>query len=397
MRGRSASPSSARSRRRVTATSSTRTRGGRRPRGAGSTGRSICCARTASPPTASSSTRTPSTSSVTRSSSSCRRPTPSSSPRTRGEVRLAAARRRRAHPVGGRRPRRARRRRSRRRGRRDNVLVIANQTVVGEPLLDAIRERARPLAGELPHRLARRATSASPAIPSAEQRLRQAVGMLRAEGIDVHGQIGHPDPYTAAMQAIYDERTRRAHRLDVPRHEVGLAAWRSRRAAREGHEAARSRTSSRSRSRRRSPRSGSPRRRAHEHDTASIRPPRTSRRASTRACSGCCSSSARRSCSSGRSSPRTSSSASSTAIRGRPRATPAEVRRGRQHRHPRHLELHDALGAAVDQARQPCGTEGGARADAAHGHDVPADADRGVRARRLRPRETTPSRRSSTA
>jgi hypothetical protein len=43
--------------------------------------------------------------------------------------------------------------------------------------------------------------------PDAERRLRQAVGILRSEGIDVHGQLGHPDPYTAAMQAIYDERT----------------------------------------------------------------------------------------------------------------------------------------------------------------------------------------------
>jgi hypothetical protein len=29
---------------------------------------------------------------------------------------------------------------------------------------------------------------------------------LRAAGIDAHGQVAHPDPYTAAMQAIEDER-----------------------------------------------------------------------------------------------------------------------------------------------------------------------------------------------
>jgi len=33
------------------------------------------------------------------------------------------------------------------------------------------------------------------------------VGQLRAEGLDVHGQMGHPDPYTASMHAVYDERT----------------------------------------------------------------------------------------------------------------------------------------------------------------------------------------------
>jgi hypothetical protein len=30
--------------------------------------------------------------------------------------------------------------------------------------------------------------------------------ILRAEGIDVHGQVAHPDPYTAATQAVEDER-----------------------------------------------------------------------------------------------------------------------------------------------------------------------------------------------
>jgi ABC-type microcin C transport system duplicated ATPase subunit YejF len=40
----------------------------------------------------------------------------------------------------------------------------------------------------------------------AERRLLRAVTTLRAEGLDVHGQISHPDPYTAATQAIEDER-----------------------------------------------------------------------------------------------------------------------------------------------------------------------------------------------
>jgi acetoin utilization deacetylase AcuC-like enzyme len=42
--------------------------------------------------------------------------------------------------------------------------------------------------------------------PEAERRLREALSTLRAEGIDAHGQIAHPDPYTAAMQAVHDER-----------------------------------------------------------------------------------------------------------------------------------------------------------------------------------------------
>jgi hypothetical protein len=30
--------------------------------------------------------------------------------------------------------------------------------------------------------------------------------VLRDEGIEAHGQIAHPDPYTAAMEIIGDER-----------------------------------------------------------------------------------------------------------------------------------------------------------------------------------------------
>ena len=40
----------------------------------------------------------------------------------------------------------------------------------------------------------------------AGRRLRRLVAELRAEGIEAHGQIAHPDPHTAAMQAVHDER-----------------------------------------------------------------------------------------------------------------------------------------------------------------------------------------------
>ena len=42
--------------------------------------------------------------------------------------------------------------------------------------------------------------------PEAERRLRQVLTRLRAEGIEVHGQVAHPDPFTAAMHAVRDER-----------------------------------------------------------------------------------------------------------------------------------------------------------------------------------------------
>ena len=42
--------------------------------------------------------------------------------------------------------------------------------------------------------------------PEAERRLRRALATLRGEGIEAHGQVAHPDPFTAAMQAVHDER-----------------------------------------------------------------------------------------------------------------------------------------------------------------------------------------------
>jgi acetoin utilization deacetylase AcuC-like enzyme len=88
-----------------------------------------------------------------------------------------------------------------------NVLVVANETVISPTLLGAVRQRAAqgpasfliispqsdPAGGEHVH-------------PEAERRLRAALSELRSEGIDAHGQIAHPDPYTAAMETIHDER-----------------------------------------------------------------------------------------------------------------------------------------------------------------------------------------------
>lgn len=87
-----------------------------------------------------------------------------------------------------------------------NVLVVANETVLGEPLLDRIRERSThgPVSFLIvcPQSDPTRAEH-----PEAERRLRTALAALRADGIDVHGQIAHPDPFTAAMQEVHDERT----------------------------------------------------------------------------------------------------------------------------------------------------------------------------------------------
>jgi hypothetical protein len=87
-----------------------------------------------------------------------------------------------------------------------NVLVIANETVLGEALLRTIKERA---AREPPASFMLICPQSDPVMhghPDAERRLRRALAALRGAGIDAHGQIAHPDPYTAAMHAVYDER-----------------------------------------------------------------------------------------------------------------------------------------------------------------------------------------------
>jgi len=87
-----------------------------------------------------------------------------------------------------------------------NVLVVANETVLGAPLLDRIRARAQ----EGPASFLIVCPQSDPSRgehPDAERRLREALSILRSEGIDVHGQIAHPDPFAAAMEAIEDERT----------------------------------------------------------------------------------------------------------------------------------------------------------------------------------------------
>ena len=86
-----------------------------------------------------------------------------------------------------------------------NVLVIANETVLGERLLDRIRQRAAdgPAAFLI---VAPQSDPDTGEHPEAERRLRAALSTLRAEGIEAHGQVAHPDPYTAAMQVVDDEK-----------------------------------------------------------------------------------------------------------------------------------------------------------------------------------------------
>ena len=86
-----------------------------------------------------------------------------------------------------------------------NVLVVANETVVGDVLLERVRARAA--EGPASFLIVSPQSDATASEhPAAERRLRRALTVLRGEGLDVHGQIAHPDPFTAAVQAVQDER-----------------------------------------------------------------------------------------------------------------------------------------------------------------------------------------------
>jgi len=86
-----------------------------------------------------------------------------------------------------------------------DVLVIANETVVDEPLMNSIRDRAA--RGEA--RFVIISPQSDPTQsehPDAERRLRRALAELRGAGIEAHGWVAHPDPFEAAMQEIHEER-----------------------------------------------------------------------------------------------------------------------------------------------------------------------------------------------
>jgi hypothetical protein len=80
-----------------------------------------------------------------------------------------------------------------------HVLVLANQTVLGQPLLDAIHERAA--AGPADFTLLIPADAVG-----AERRLKSVSSLMAEAGIEASGLLGDPDPVTAVENAIHDEQ-----------------------------------------------------------------------------------------------------------------------------------------------------------------------------------------------
>ncbi len=88
------------------------------------------------------------------------------------------------------------------------VLVVANETLGGRPLIEALRNHAaeqetrfvlcvpqtRPRAGYVIYD--------DSVFDAAQARVDLAVGFVRSEGMDAVGEIGDPDPYAATMDAV---------------------------------------------------------------------------------------------------------------------------------------------------------------------------------------------------
>jgi hypothetical protein len=108
------------------------------------------------------------------------------------------------------------------------VLVVANRTLGGERLLDVVRERAS--AQETLFRLVVPMTKPSAGLliydeavrESAQVRVDLAMSLLAQEGITATGEVGDPDPFSAAMDAIAH---RRPDEVIVSTHPVTQSGW----------------------------------------------------------------------------------------------------------------------------------------------------------------------------
>jgi hypothetical protein len=108
------------------------------------------------------------------------------------------------------------------------LLVVANRTLGGAKLLDAVRARAT--GGDVRVRLVvpRSDPSAGLVIydeavrESAQVRVDLALSALAAEGIDASGEVGDPDPFSATMDAVGE---RRPDEIIVSTHPAVSSGW----------------------------------------------------------------------------------------------------------------------------------------------------------------------------
>jgi hypothetical protein len=95
------------------------------------------------------------------------------------------------------------------------ILVVANETVAGKPLIDAVRKRAE--GGDVHVHVVSPQNQPKHGYviyeehvrDAAQNRLEMTVALLREAGIEADGEVMDPDPYSAVMDALgeqdYDE------------------------------------------------------------------------------------------------------------------------------------------------------------------------------------------------
>jgi hypothetical protein len=92
------------------------------------------------------------------------------------------------------------------------ILVVANETVAGKPLIDAIKRRAQegPVSVFVvcPQNQPRHGSVIydTEVMAAAENRLQMTLALLHEEGIEAEGDVMDPDPYAAAMDALGENR-----------------------------------------------------------------------------------------------------------------------------------------------------------------------------------------------
>jgi GABA permease len=108
------------------------------------------------------------------------------------------------------------------------ILVVANETVGGPELLDAVREAARAssrvfvVSPALNTPIRHWASDEDEARVKAQERLDASLTSMRASGLTVDGAIGDGDPIQAIEDAI---RTFRPDELIVSTHPEGRSHW----------------------------------------------------------------------------------------------------------------------------------------------------------------------------
>jgi hypothetical protein len=108
------------------------------------------------------------------------------------------------------------------------VLVVANRTLGGAKLLDAVR--ARNAAGDVRFRLVVPQTKPAAGLviydeavrESAQVRVDLAMSAVTGEGIDATGEVGDPDPFLATMDAV---AARRPDEIILSTHPTTQSGW----------------------------------------------------------------------------------------------------------------------------------------------------------------------------